>query len=154
MAEAKKTTAKTTAKVEEAVANNAFATSARDFVKRSTETAKERTASAYESTNKFNSGLETTLTRLAGGYVNVLSSMADMAYRNVNHSLDTAAKLAEARTISEATQIQADFVRENTQANVDQLRTAFDGAREMVTEAATNMREEASKVWNTGSKAA
>ena len=153
MADTKKT-AKTTAKVEETMADNAFATSARDFVKRSAETAKERTASAYESTNKFNSGLETTLTRLAGGYVSVLSGMADMAYRNVNHSLDTATKLAEARSISEATQIQADFVRESTQANVDQLRTAFEGARDMVSEAASNMRDEASKMWNTESKAA
>ncbi len=154
MAEAKKTTAKTTKKVEDAIVDNTLTNSARDFVKRSAETAKERTASAYETTNKFNSGLETTLTRLAGGYVSVLSGMADMAYRNVNHSLDTATKLAEARSFSEATQIQADFVRESTQANVDQLRTAFEGARDMVSEAATNMRDEASKIWSTDAKAA
>ena len=150
MADAKKATKKT----QDTAAETAFASSARDFVKRSAETANERTASAYESTNKFNSGLETTLTRMAGGYVSVLSGMADMAYRNVNHSIETAAKLADAQSFSEATQIQADFVRESTQANVDQMRTAFEGARDMLSEAGENLREEVSKVWTTNQKAA
>ena len=154
MADTAKKTAKAAEKVEATAANTAFAQSARDFVKRSADTAKERTDAAYESTTKFNADLETTLTRMAGSYVSFLGGVADMAYRNVNQTIATTHKLAEARSISEATQIQADFVRESTQANMDQLRTAFDGAREMLSEASENVRAEASKMWNTDKKAA
>ena len=150
----KKTATKAAKKVEDVANDNAIAQSAREFVKRTADTAKERTDAAYEGTAKFNANLETALTRMAGSYVSFLSGVADMAYRNANHTIDTAHKLAAARSISEATQIQADFVRETTQANFDQLRTAFEGAREMVGEATETVRDEASKAWNGVKKAA
>ncbi|MEM7441132.1 MAG: phasin family protein [Pseudomonadota bacterium] len=125
----------------------------REFVKRSTETAKERTDSMYDASKRYNEGLEDVLVRAAKGYTDVLSNVADAAYANVNHTFATAEKLAEAKSISEAAQIQSDFVREQASHNMENVRSAFDYLRDVVSNGSTEMREAATKMWN-GNKAA
>ena len=94
----------------------------REFVKRSTETAKERTENMYDASKRYNEGLEDVLVRAAKGYTDVLGNLADAAYANVNHTFAAAEKMAEAKSISEAAQIQADYVREQATANMENVR--------------------------------
>ncbi|MEM9277609.1 MAG: phasin family protein, partial [Pseudomonadota bacterium] len=141
-------------KVDEIVNNTSkIADSAREFVKRSAATAKERSDNLYEGSTKLNSGLEKVLSRAVTGYVGFLGNIAEAAHANVDHALTTAEKLAAAKTLSEAAQIQADYVRENTSANVERVRAAVNSTRETVMEGAEVVRENVSKVWPYGKAA-
>lgn len=128
--------------------------SARQFVKRSAVSAKERSDNLYEGSTKINSGLEKVLTRAVTGYVGLLGKVAEATHSNVNHALNTAEKLASAKSLSEAAQIQADFVRENATANIDRVREAVNTSREVMMEGVETVRESASKAWPYGKKAA
>lgn len=127
---------------------------ARDFVKRSTSTVQERTDDLYQSSKKYNADLESMLVRAAKGYTDILSNMADVAYANMNHTLATTQKLAEAKSLQEAFQIQSDFMRERTSTNMENLRSAFDYVRDVASENAENMRETAAQAMKTEKDAA
>ncbi len=97
------------------------ANSAREFVQRTAAAAKERTDSAYEGVTKFNDGLEKTMNRMVVGYVGLLSEIADASHENAVRALTTVEKIANAKSLSEAAQIQVDYIRENISANYDPL---------------------------------
>nr|WHW29410.1 putative phasin family protein [uncultured bacterium] len=127
---------------------------AREFVRRSASSAKERSDDMLETTEKFNSGLESVLTRAAGGYVSLLGGIASATHDNFNRALTTMEKLAGATSVSEAVRIQADYVRDNTTANLTLVREAADNVREVSTEGYDAVRKNVSKVWPYGKKAA
>ena len=129
------------------------AESAREMVRRSAATAKERSDDVFEGTEKFNSGLESTMNRMVGGYVTILGGIAKATHDNVNRALTTVEKLANARSMSEAVKIQADYIRENTNANIENLRTAANVTRETVAEGTATVRDAASKAWPYGKAA-
>ena len=154
----KKTNAKKAAdpiKAEDiAVETSKIAASAREFVKRSAATAKERAENLHEGSTKFNSGLENNLTRMVGGYVSVLGGIADATFANVDHALTTVEKLAAAKSVAEAMEIQSSYVRESANANMDRARDAASTVRDVVVENVSDMRDQTAKVWPYGSKAA
>jgi hypothetical protein len=135
-------------------ATNKVAAGAREFVKRSAETAQERAEGIYESTKSYNDQLENTLKRAATGYTTVLGGIFDAAFANVNHTLNAVEKLAEAKTASEAMQIQADYVREHSAQNMEHVRSAYDYVRDVATENANAMREGYGKMWQSSGKKA
>ena len=149
MADTAKTTKTTkTAKTVEADAiSTRVADGAREMVKRSTATAKERTEDLFTSSKKYNADMENMLVRAAHGYANILGSIAEAAYVNVNRGIATAEKLAEAKSISEAMQIQADYVREQSACSMDNARSAMEYVRDVVTENTESLRETATGYW-------
>ena len=143
---AKDTTAEVTSKVTEG---------AREFVKRTTDTAQERVEGIYETSKTYNAQLENTLKRAASGYANMLGGIADAAFANVNHTLAAVEKLAEAKSVSEAAKIQSEFVREHTAQNMEHVRSAYDYVRDVASENAASLREGYSKMLpSSGKKAA
>lgn len=157
MAKKTENTAKTTdAKAVAAEANkiaDRVTEGAREIVKRSTATAKERAEGAFETTQKYNADLENMLVRAAHGYANILGSIAEAAYVNVNRGITTAEKLAEAKSLSDAMQIQSEYVREQSTCSMNNARSAFDYVRSVVTENGEAMRDTATKMWNTNKAA-
>jgi len=140
---------------EEIISNTSkIADSTREFVKRSAASAKERSDTFYDNSTKLNSGLEKALGRAVTGYVGFLGNIAEAAHANVTHALTTTEKLAAAKTLSEAAQIQADYIRENTSANVERVRDAVSTTREVLMEGVEVVRENASKAWPYGKEAA
>ncbi|MEX0282577.1 MAG: phasin family protein [Arenibacterium sp.] len=116
---------------------------AREMVMRSTATMKERADDIYASTKKYNTDLENVLVRAAHGYANILGSIADAAYANVNRGMDAAEKLVGAKSISEAMQIQSDYVREQSNCSMENARNAFEYVRDVVTENGEALRDTA-----------
>lgn len=131
-----------------------LADNARELVKRTTETAKERTDGLYASSKKYNSDLEGTLTRAADGYVNFLGSFADVLYANASNAISTAEKLAEAKSLSEAVQIQADYLREQSAENIEHARNAAGYVQDVMTENASRLRDSYEKAVAEAAKAA
>ena len=151
----KKTTKKddTIVATESSKVTEKVAESAREFVRRSAATAKERSDDVFEGTTKFNSGLETALNRVVGGYITVLGGMATTTHENVNRALTTVEKLANAQSFTDAVRIQSDYVRENTTANIESARTAVNVTRDVVMDGANSVRESVGKAWPYGKAA-
>ena len=120
---------------------------AREMVKRTTATAKERADDAFTTTKQYNADLENVLVRAARGYANILGSIAEAAYVNVNRGIHTAEKMAEVKSLSEAMEIQTEYVREQTQCSMNNARSAFEYVRDVVTENGEVLRDNASKMW-------
>ena len=136
-------------------ATNRVAEGAREFVKRTTDSAQERVESAYETTKTYNAQLEDTLKRAASGYANILGGIAEAAFANVNHTLNAVEKLAEAKSVSEAMEVQTTYVREHTAQNMEHVRSAYDYVRDVASENLTSVREGYAKMWpQSGKKAA
>ncbi len=157
MTTAKKTEAKTATK---AVQENAsemtsrVADGAREFVKRTTETVQERAESAYETSKTYNDQMEEQLKRAAAGYANILDGLAHAALSNLNHTLAAVEKLAEAKSVSEAVEIQTTYVREHTAKNMEHARSAYDYVRDVASDNASSLRDGYAKMWPTNGKKA
>jgi len=128
--------------------------SAREFVKRTAATAKERAENLHEGTEKFNTGLESSMKSFVGGYVSVLGGIADATFANVDHALSTVEKLAAAKSVSEAVKIQGDYVRESANANYERAKVAAESTRDVVVSNTSAVREQIASVWPYGKKAA
>ena len=149
MTKSKATAAKTTAKTaaEDNKVTDRLADGAREMVKRSTATAKERADDIYSSSQKYNTELEDLMVRAAHGYANILGNIAQAAYVNVNRGITTAEKLADAKSLSDAIQIQSDYVREQSNCSMNNARSAFEYVRDVVTENGEALRDNAMKMW-------
>jgi len=150
-------TAKTTktAKVEDITkVTETLTEGAREFVKRSTATAKDRADDLYANSKKYNADLQDALNRAAGGYVNFLGNVADVAYANVNQTIAAAEKLADAKSLSDAMQIQSDFVREQSEATAEHARSAFAQVQDMLSEGTEALRDGYAKLWAAAKPAA
>ncbi|MEL6751072.1 MAG: phasin family protein [Pseudomonadota bacterium] len=159
MTAAKKTKADETIRAEDvreasATAATKVADGAREFVRRSALTAKERTDNAYESVEQFNDNVESTMNRAVGGYVSILDGVAKAAHEDVTRALNSVEQLASAKSVSEAVSIQTTFIRENTTANIDRVRTVFGYGRDMLMDGAAMVRENVSAAMPSGKKAA
>ena len=76
----KKTEAKAKATEDKATVAEKMTDGAREAVKRSTATVKERADDVYKSTKTYNADLEKVLVRAAHGYANILGNIVDAAY--------------------------------------------------------------------------
>lgn len=127
---------------------------ARDFVKKGAATAKERAETAHANTIKFANGAEKLTVSFVGGYANFARGLVDATLANVQHVLTTIEKVAAAKSVNEAAQIQVDFVRENASANAERVRNAAETARNVVTEGVKDVQAELSKLYSFDKKAA
>lgn len=136
------TTAKTTAaaKAEAEKVTDRLAEGAREMVKRTTHTAEERAEDLLATSKKYNEQIENVLVRAAHGYANILNNVADAAFVNVNRGIKAAEKLAEAKSLSDAMQIQSEYVREQSTCSMNNARAAVEYVREVVTETSEELR--------------
>jgi len=127
---------------------------ARDFVAKGASSAKDRAETVHTNVVKFADGAEKLATSFVGGYANFVRGALDAALANVQHALTTVEKVAGAKSINEAVQIQADFVRESASANMERVRGVAETARTVVTDGAKQVQSELSKMYSFDKKAA
>jgi hypothetical protein len=120
---------------------------ARDFVKRTASSAKDRVETVHARAADAAKTGEKFAASLLGGYASVTRGLLDATLANVQHALSTVEKVAGAQSINEAVQIHADFVRENARANFDRVRVAADTVKSVVTEGAESAQAEFSKFY-------
>ena len=129
-------------------------TVARDFVARTASSASERAEQVYATAGKLTDGAEKFATSFVGGYANFARGLLDMTLANIQHSLSTVEKVAGAKSLNEAVQVQADFVRDNARANYERVRGAAENVRTVVTDGAKTVQAEIGKIYDFGKKAA
>lgn len=120
---------------------------AREMVMRTTSTAKERAEGMFETSQQYNKSLESTLVRAAQGYANILGNMAEAAFVNVNRGIDAAEKLAGAKSLKDAVDVQTTYVREQSECSINNARAAFEYVREVATENGEAIRDTATSMW-------
>jgi len=120
---------------------------AREMVMRTTSTAKERAEGMFETSQQYNKSLENTLVRAAQGYANILGNMAEAAFVNVNRGIDAAEKLAGAKSLKDAVDVQTTYVREQSECSINNARAAFEYVREVATENGEAIRDTATSMW-------
>lgn len=106
--------------------------SAREFVKNGAEKTASGAEKVHANTVKFVDSAEKISSSLVGGYANFVRGALDLTLANVKASLETLEKVAGAKSVNEAVQIQTNFVRENTAANIEKAREAAETARAAV----------------------
>lgn len=118
----------------------------REVAQRTAAAARDQAESAHAAATKATAGAE----RLAASFVATQAEFCrgvfDAAFANVRHALGTVEKLAAARTLTEAVQIQAEYVRDNAQANLERLRTVAENARAVAEDGTQQLRKEFGKL--------
>ena len=127
---------------------------ARNFVKRTAATTKQRAEAVHAHAAKAAEGVEKLATSLVGGYANFTRTLLDISLANVQHTLATVEKLAGACSLNEVVEVQADFVRESARANVERVRNAADSVKSVVADGAKTVQAEISKIYDFGQQAA
>lgn len=120
---------------------------ARDFVKRTAASARERAENVHSGAASATDGIEKFATSIVGGYADLTRGLLDMTLANVQQSLSAVEKLAGAKSMSEATQLQVDFIRDNAQANLDRVRNTAETARNSLSEGAQALQAEILKLY-------
>lgn len=126
----------------------------REIVKRSSAAAKEQSTSAYENVMKFNGGLEKTMNRFVMGYVGILSDVAGATHTSFMKTVDAVERVAQAKTVSEAASIQAEFVQETMTRNLEGARNIASATSDIMNESAEVLRESVSGAMRMGRKGA
>lgn len=121
---------------------------ARDFVAGQAATAQARVEDARKGATELNTQAGNVAVSLAGAYAGLARTMIDISAANAGHALSTAEKLATAKTLPEAMQIQADFVRDSASANFDRFRELTDTARQTASEVPATTQGSALKAWS------
>lgn len=124
----------------------------RELMKNSAGTAKVRAGEFQDGAYKVADGTEQFLNALVGGYVKFARGGVDATFANVGHALDTVEKIAAAKSVNEAVQLQADFVRDNARANYDRMSVAAENLRTAMADNAKKVQDEFDKLY--GGKAA
>lgn len=127
---------------------------ARDFVQRGATTARERAESVHQGAEKLTDGMEKITVSLVGGYANFVRGLLDATYANVEHALATVEKVAGAKSVNEAVQIQVDYVRENAAANFERMKNAAETARTTVVDGAKTVQSEVAGLYQAAEKKA
>ena len=119
--------------------------SARDFVKRSAVTASEKAAEAHDFAQSAAGKTEQAITAIVNGGAKITRNVMQASFENLEAVLVNVQKTAEAKSLSEAAQLQADFIRDYTKANFNRLRSAADAVRETSAENAAMLQAEFAK---------
>ena len=85
---------------------------AREFVKRGALTAKERAADVHSGADKFAGFVEGAAINYVAGVANVSRKLLQAAYQDAEAALVAIEKLAGAKSVTEAIQLNTDYLRE------------------------------------------
>src|SRR6185312_13108512 len=91
---------------------------AREFVKKSATTAKDRAADVYAGSEKVTAAIETAVADSVSEAAKISRNIQQAMYQDAEAFFEGLDKLASAKTVSEAFQIQSELVRARSEAFV------------------------------------
>ncbi|MGB6116872.1 MAG: phasin family protein [Mesorhizobium sp.] len=131
----------------DAAKNYELPTAAREFVKRTNASAQERVESAHAGASNAATRVENFATAFVGGYADFTRGLIEASLSNAQHAFSTVEKLAGAQSMSEAVQIQADYVRESARVNFDRAKTTAESARASIADGVKQVQSELSALY-------
>jgi phasin len=133
--------------VTDALKNMTVPESAREFVKKSANTAKERAADFRAGTDRVTSVIEDAATGSFSEAAKITRNIQQAVYEDADAFFAGIDKLASAGSLSEAVQIQSDLVRAGGETFASRAKAATEYFGRLVTESAKTAQDNLSKVY-------
>jgi len=121
---------------------------AREFVKKTAGTAKERAADLHAGTEKMTAAIETAVAGSVSEAAKITRNIQQALYQDAEAFFAGIDKLASAKSINEAVQIQSDMVRARGEVLVSRAKSTSEYLGKLVTDGAKTAQDNLSKVYN------
>jgi phasin len=120
---------------------------AREFVKKTTGTAKERAADLYAGSEKATDVIETAVANSVSEAAKISRNIQQALYQDVEAFFAGIDKLASAKSLNEAVQIQSDMVRARGELFVSRAKSTTEYLGKLVADGAKTAQDNLAKVY-------
>jgi phasin len=120
---------------------------AREFVKKQAETAKERTADLHAGSEKVTAAIETAVTGSVSEAAKISRNIQAALYQDAEAFFAGIDKLASAKSLNEAVQIQSDMLRARGEVFVSRAKASTEYLGKLVADGAKTAQDNFSKVY-------
>ena len=121
---------------------------ARDFVKKQAETAKVRAADVYAGSEKVTAAIETAVSDGVTEAAKISRNIQQAIYQDAEAFFAGIDKLASAKSINEAVQIQSDLARAQGEVVVSRAKSTAEYLGKLVADGAKTAQDNFSKVYS------
>jgi len=121
---------------------------AREFVKRTANTAKERVADAYAGSEKVTDAIETAVADSVSEVAKINRNIQQAIYQDTEAFFTGLDKLASAKTLTEAVQIQSDLARARGETLMSRAKSTTEYFGKLVADTAKTAQDNFAKVYN------
>src|SRR5467141_84745 len=121
---------------------------ARDFVKKTAGTAKERAADLHAGTEKVTDAIETAVAGSVSEAAKISRNIQQAIYQDAEAFFTGIDRLASAKSLNEAVQIQSDMVRARGEVFVSRAKSTTEYLGKLVADGAKTAQDNFSKVYN------
>jgi phasin len=121
---------------------------AREFVKKQAETAKERAADVYAGSEKVTAALETAASDSVSEFAKISRNIQQAMYQDAEAFFAGIDKLASAKSLNEAVQIQSDLARARGEVLVSRAKSTTEYLGKLVANGAKTAQDNFAKVYN------
>jgi len=119
---------------------------ARDFVKRTASTAKERAAELHTGADKFTGVIETAVAGSVSETAKISRNIQQAIYEDAEAFFTSLDKLASAKSLNEAVQIQSDLIRSRGEVAMARAKSASEYVGKLFADGAKTAQDNLSKV--------
>jgi phasin len=120
---------------------------ARDFVKKTAGTAKERAADLHAGSEKVTAAIETAVTDSVSEAAKISRTIQQAIYQDAEAFFAGIDKLASAKSLNEAVQIQSDMVRARGEVFMSRAKSTTEYLGKLVADGAKTAQDNFSKVY-------
>jgi phasin len=121
---------------------------AREFVKKQAETAKERAADLHAGSEKVTAAIETAVAGSVTEAAKISRNIQDAIYQDAEAFFAGIDKLASAKSLNEAVQIQSDMLRARGEVLVSRAKASTEYLGKLVADGAKTAQDNFTKVYN------
>jgi len=121
---------------------------ARDFVKKTANNAKERAADVYAGSEKVTAAIETAVADSVTEAAKISRNIQQAMYQDAEAFFAGIDKLASAKSINEAVQIQSDLARARGEVFITRAKSTAEYLGKLVANSAKNAQDNFAKVYN------
>jgi phasin len=121
---------------------------AREFVKKTATTAKDRAADALAGSEKVTAAIETAVADSVSEAAKISRNIQQALYQDAEAFFEGLDKLASAKTVSEAFQIQSELVRSRSEAFVTRAKSTTEYLSKLAANSAKTAQDNLSKVYS------
>jgi len=136
------------APVTDALKNIQVPEAARDFVKKTAGTAKDRAADLHAGSEKVTAAIETAVSGSVTEAAKISRNIQDAIYQDAEAFFAGIDKLASATSLNEAVQIQSDMVRARGEVFMSRAKSTTEYLGKLVADGAKSAQDNFSKVYS------
>ena len=121
---------------------------AREFVKKTATTTKDRAADALAGSEKVTAAIETAVADAVSEAAKISRNIQQAMYQDAEAFFEGLDKLASAKTVSEAFQIQSELLRSRSEAFVTRAKSSTEYLSKLAANSAKTAQDNLSKVYS------